>query len=96
MVFHPAWGYFARSYGLVQVPVEVHGKEPKPADLKQLIDTALQENIKVVFVSPQFSKRSAQVIAQSMGGQTVSINPLAEDWKENMLLVAEKFRQALK
>jgi zinc transport system substrate-binding protein len=94
MVFHPAWGYFARSYELVQVPIEVRGKEPGPADLKQLIDTALRENIKVVFVSPQFSERSAKVIAQSIEGQTVFIDPLAREWKDNMLIAAEKFRQA--
>jgi zinc transport system substrate-binding protein len=29
MVFHPAWGYFAESYGLEQAPVEAGGKEPK-------------------------------------------------------------------
>lgn len=95
MVFHPAWGYFARSYGLIQVPIEIQGKEPGPADLKQLIDTARHENIKVVFVSPQFSKGSAQVIAESIGGHIVSINPLSEEWKENMLTVADKFRQAV-
>ncbi len=95
MVFHPAWGYFARSYGLVQVPIEIQGKEPSSADMKQLINTARHENIKVVFVSPQFSKRSAQVIAESIGGETVSINPLAEEWQENMLTAAEKFKQAL-
>lgn len=95
MVFHPAWGYFARSYGLVQVPIEIQGKEPKPADLKHLIDMALLENIKVVFISPQFSERSARVIADSIGGQTISIDPLAEDWEKNMRTVAEKFRDAL-
>ncbi|WP_028574585.1 metal ABC transporter solute-binding protein, Zn/Mn family [Desulfonatronovibrio hydrogenovorans] len=95
MVFHPAWGYFARAYGLVQVAVEIQGKEPKAADLKHLIDIARQENIRVVFVSPQFSERSASTIAQSIGGETVSIDPLAEDWEKNMLAVAEKFRTAL-
>ncbi len=95
MVFHPAWGYFARAYGLVQVPVEVEGREPRSADLKELIDTAREENIKVVFVSPQFSKRSAETIADSIDGETVSIDPLAENWKENMLTVAEKFRKAM-
>lgn len=95
MVFHPAWGYFARAYGLIQVPVEVEGKEPKAADLKHLIDTALHENIKVVFVSPQFSQRSAQTIADSIDGLTLSINPLAENWKENMVTVANKFKAAL-
>jgi zinc transport system substrate-binding protein len=94
MVFHPAWGYFAKTYDLVQVPVEMEGKEPRAADLKHLIDTARDENIKVVFVSPQFSKRSAQVIAESIGGETVSIDPLAEDWEHNMRKIAEKFRHA--
>jgi len=37
-VYHPAWGYFARAYGLEQVPVEVEGKEPKPEQLKALIE----------------------------------------------------------
>ncbi len=95
MVFHPAWGYFARAYGLVQVPVEVEGREPRSADLKELIDTARDEGIKVVFVSPQFSKRSAETIADSIDGRTVSIDPLAENWKENMLTVAEEFRKAM-
>ena len=40
MVYHPAWGYFARAYGLEQIPVEIEGKEPKPADLARIIDNA--------------------------------------------------------
>ena len=30
MVFHPSWGYFADTYGLIQVPIEHEGKEPGP------------------------------------------------------------------
>lgn len=95
MVFHPAWGYFARAYGLTQIPVEIEGKEPKSADLKHLIDTARNENIKVVFVSPQFSQKSAQTIADSIEGETISINPLAENWQQNMMQVTNKFKEAL-
>ena len=50
MVFHPSWGYLAHDYGLVQVPVEIEGKEPKPAQLKELIELARKEGIKVIFV----------------------------------------------
>ncbi len=95
MVFHPAWGYFARNYGLVQVPIEVEGKEPKAGDLQELIDTAKKEDIKIVFVSPQFSKKSAQTIADAIDGETVAIDPLDRNWKQNMLEVADKFSQAL-
>jgi zinc transport system substrate-binding protein len=96
MVFHPAWGYFARTYGLEQVPIEIEGKEPKPAQLKELINDAREKNIKVIFVQPQFSAKSAQQVAREIGGQIVFADPLAENWMENLRQQAEKFRTALR
>ena len=96
MVFHPAWGYFAQAYGLEQVPVEIEGKEPKAAQLKELIEYAREKGIKVVFVQPQFSRKSAKVLAQEIGGEVVPVDPLAEDWMDNLREVAEKFKAALK
>ncbi|MEW5725545.1 MAG: zinc ABC transporter substrate-binding protein [Thermodesulfobacteriota bacterium] len=96
LVFHPAWGYLARDYGLVQIPVEIEGKEPKPAQLKSLIELARRERIKVVFVQPQVSARSAELIAREIGGQVLTADPLAEDWGRNLRERAEKFRAALK
>jgi len=52
MVYHPSWGYFARAYGLEQVPVELEGKEPKPEQLKTLIEQSRKQGIKVIFVQP--------------------------------------------
>ena len=95
MVFHPAWGYFARHYGLEQIPVELEGKEPRAQDLQHLIQRAKAEGIRVVFVSPQFSTRSAETIASAIGGRTIAINPLAENWMENMRAVADTFKQAM-
>ncbi|WP_092120121.1 metal ABC transporter solute-binding protein, Zn/Mn family [Desulfonatronum thiosulfatophilum] len=95
MVFHPAWGYFARHYGLEQIPVEVEGKDPRAQDLQNLIQRAKAEQIRVVFVSPQFSARSAETIATAIDGEIIAIDPLAEDWMANMRLVAEKFRKAM-
>jgi zinc transport system substrate-binding protein len=96
MVFHPSWGYFARAYGLKQVPIEVEGKEPKPAQLKELIEHARKDGIQVIFVQPQFSTRSAKVIAGEIGAQIVIADPLAEDWAENLRAVARKFKSTLK
>ena len=96
MVFHPAWGYFARAYGLEQVPIEIEGKDPKPAQLQELIEHARERDIRVVFVQPQFSTRSAELVAREIGGQVAFANPLAEDWMVNLRHVADKFRAALK
>jgi zinc transport system substrate-binding protein len=96
MVFHPSWGYFAQAYGLRQMPVEIEGKDPKPAQLKALIEHAKEEGIKVIFVQPQFSTKSAQLVAREIGGQVAVANPLAGDWLANLRDVAQKFKAALK
>ncbi len=96
MVFHPAWGYFADTYDLKQIPVEIEGKNPKPAQLKQVIEWAKQNDINVIFVQPQFSAKSAEVIARGIGGQVVLADPLAEEWAENLRKVAREIEAALR
>lgn len=94
MVFHPSWGYFAQDYGLEQIAVEVEGKEPKPAELARMVDRAKQLGIKTVFVQPQFSTSAAEAIAKSIEGQVVPLNPLAEDWHDNLIRAAEALERA--
>ncbi|MBU2497838.1 MAG: zinc ABC transporter substrate-binding protein [Proteobacteria bacterium] len=96
MVYHPSWGYFAKSYGLKQIPIEMEGKEPRPRQLEELIQRGRKEGVKVVFVQPQFSSKSANTIAQALKGQVMYADPLASNWAENLLEVAEKFREALR
>ncbi|MEN8808364.1 MAG: zinc ABC transporter substrate-binding protein [Desulfobacterales bacterium] len=96
MVFHPSWGYFARSYGLVQIPVEIEGKSPKPAQIMELIEHARENNIRIIFVQPQFSSKSAELIAREIGGEVALVDALAENWSENLREVAGKFEAALK
>jgi zinc transport system substrate-binding protein len=96
MVFHPAWGYFAHTYGLRQLTVEIEGKNPKPAQLRELIEHAQANQIKVIFVQPQFSVRSAELIAKEIGGQVVFVDPLAEDWAANLRQVAQQIQAQLR
>lgn len=96
LVFHPAWGYFAKAYGLKQVPIETEGKEPKPAQLQGLLRKAKEKGIRVVFLQPQVPSRSAEKAAKELGGQIITVDPLALDWAQNLKEVASKFREALK
>lgn len=89
MVFHPSWGYFAQTYGLVQMPIEVEGKEPKPAQLRHLIQEAKSLGIRVVFAQPQFSMRSAEVIAEAIGGRVIVADPLGPDPMQQLLRLAQ-------
>lgn len=88
-VFHPAWGYFADRYGLVQVALEQEGKEPTSSYLAELIDVAKEENAKVIFIQEQFSTNLAESFAQDTGGVVVSVDPLAEDYIDNLSTVGK-------
>lgn len=91
LVYHPAWAYLCRDYGLEQISIEKEGKEPTSQDLTRLVDQARQENITLVFVSPQHNQENAQVIADELGGELVVEDPLASNYLENMAQVAEAF-----
>ncbi len=96
MVFHPSWGYFAEDYGLEMYPIEVGGQEPSSAELTQLVRAAKQEGIRVVFAQPEFSTRSAEVIAEEIDGEVLLVSPLARDWAENLRQVSETFGEVLR
>jgi zinc transport system substrate-binding protein len=94
MVFHPTWGYFAHEYGLRQVAIEAEGKEPSAARLIQLIDEARREGVKVVFVQAGFPRKSAQVIAEAIGGRVVTADPQERDWLGNLRRVTRELSEA--
>ncbi len=95
LVFHPAWGYFARDYGLTQTSIEFEGKEPSPRRLAAIVSLAKAKGAKAIFVQPQMSQRAAGTIAKAVGAKLVLADPLAEDWAANLLRVARGFREAL-
>lgn len=94
-VFHPSFGYFADDYGLNQVAVEIEGKSPTPRQIEYLIEQAQAAGVKIIFVQPQFDSRSAAVIADSIQGTVISLDPLAYDLIENFEDMAVKIEKAL-
>lgn len=88
MVFHPSWGYFAKRYNLEQISVEVDGKSPKPAELVQLIKTAKDNDMKLIFAQPQFSQKEVSTIAKETGARVAIMDPLSDNWAENLMKAA--------
>ena len=95
LVFHPAFGYFAASYGLEQMAIEVEGKEPGPRELARIIGEARSHGIRVIFIEPQFAQGAARTIAREIGGEVVTLDPLARDWPTGMQAIAETLAAAL-
>lgn len=95
IVYHPSWGYFAKRYSLNQIAIEIEGKEPKPAELEELIEEAKEENVRVIFVAPQFSKNSAKSIAKATNAAVIEIDQLPENWLSEMKKTVEIFAENL-
>jgi len=90
LVFHPSWGYFADRYDLEQFSIEFEGKEPSPSQLAKIIDYLRKNDIKTIFVQKQFSTSSAKTIAREINGNVKTLNPLAENYFENLLYMAKE------
>lgn len=94
IVFHPAWGYFAKQYNLEQIAVQVGGQDPSASELADLVDIAREQGITVIFVQPSFNSASADALAQEIGGTVAAADPLAEDWLDNLNNVANAFAES--
>lgn len=90
LVFHPSWGYFANEFGLTQIPIQFEGKTPTSIQMEDIISFAQKNDIKTIFIQKQFNKKIAQSIAEQIGGKVLSIDPLAEDYYNNLINIADK------
>ncbi len=93
LVYHPAWAYFARDYGLEEIAIEEDGKRAGPKRIAEVVGEARARNITLVFASPHESTRGAEMIAEEIGGEVALVDPLAYRYLENMNTVAEAFRR---
>lgn len=89
VIYHPALSYFARNYGLIQYCIENDGKEPSPEQLKKLIETVKNMQVKTIFVQQEFDRKNAETIARETECKLVVINPLSYDWNEEMIRIAQ-------
>jgi zinc transport system substrate-binding protein len=92
MVFHPAWGYFAKEYNLIQIPIEIDGKNPKPRQITHLIKEARAEKITAILTAPEFSTKIATQIAKELKIKVIKITPLNPQWSKNLIKLAKTIK----
>ncbi len=88
LIYHPALGYFADEYQLTMIAVEEHGKEASIKQLGEIVDYAKQKGIKTVFYQAEHDKKQAEIVAGELGGKTSMIDPLSEEFPQNLLDIA--------
>lgn len=95
LVFHPCWGYFAHTYGLKQLPIELEGKAPEPAQLAVLVQKGRQMNARAIFAQLPFSTKIARQLAHAMDARLLFVDPLAENWTQNLQQVAQQLKDVI-
>jgi len=95
VVFHPAYGYFARRYGLNQMAVEVDGKAPSARRLASVVNELGGQPVRALFVQPQFSRSAAERVANALDCELVELDPVAGDYLANLETMADRIAGAL-
>ncbi len=81
---HEAFGYFAKEYGITQVPIRGISpeQEPSPAKLAEIVRLCKENEIKYVFVEKFVNPKFSRVIADEIKGDVLTLNAahgLSED-----------------
>lgn len=108
VVTHFSFAYLAQRYQLEQVGISglsPHA-EPSPAQMREIVDIAREYDIRHVFQEPLVSSRLAAVLADEIGAEILSLNPLeglseqqvsaGEDYLSVMYYNLEQLKIALK
>jgi zinc transport system substrate-binding protein len=96
LVYHPAFGYFAKRYGLRQEAIELGGKSPTAKHLHTVIALAKKKKVRIVFVQPEFNRKAAKLIADAINGSVIKLNPLAYNLIDNYMMFASEIQSAMK
>lgn len=103
IVFHGAYGYFLKEYGLDAYQKTViepfPGKEPTASYFSSLIDLIDEEGVSVIFTEPQFNPRVVQNIQEETGAKSFEIDPIGlelskEAYIKNINAITDAFVKA--
>ena len=95
LVGHASWGHYAAAYGLKQLAVEKGNGYVGPGALSEIIRMARREKIQTLFVQDQINPSISQSLADEIGADLISLDPLAEDYINNLKDVTFKISQAI-
>jgi zinc transport system substrate-binding protein len=95
LVMHPAFGWFAQRYGLIQTAVEQGGLSPSPRHLAEVLERARARGVRTLFLQPQTSPDQARTVAREAGFAVGLLDPLARDYAANLRSMAAAMLAAL-
>lgn len=97
---HDAFGYLARRYNLVQIPIAGISTEtePTPKYIARLIDLIKSKKVKTIFAETMVNPKIAEMIARDTGATIDVLNPLEglSETKQDYFIAMEQNLNKLK
>lgn len=92
VVSHEAYGYLCRDYGFKQVGIEGINAEGEPSlqQIDNIIKTAKQHDVKVIFYEDTISPKVAELIANEVGAELLLLSPI-EALSEEQIAKGENY-----
>lgn len=95
MIYHPNFAYIARDYNLEEIPVEFEGKEPSPSRLREMIDHARLDSVKIIFLQREYDPKNANEIAKEIGAEVKIVDPLSGEWLTSTTYILDEIYNTL-
>jgi len=84
LIYHAAYNYFAKDFGLTMIAIEIEGKQATAEELQGVIDLARENNITTVFYQAEFDDSQAETVAEEIGGTAAIASPLSPDYIQGL------------
>ncbi len=85
VIYHPTFHYMAEHYGLEEIAVENHGKEPSVKHMQSVVTQARRAGVSKVFYQREFPRTMVETVAAELGVEPIEVDILSED-VEGMIL----------
>lgn len=90
---HPSLSYFARDYGLVQLPLEMEGKEATPMQLMQRIEEIRRQNPQVIVIDAKHATERDREMADELRLLPMVVTLDDDDWLSGLKRIAFRLNE---
>ncbi len=90
---HPSLSYFARDYGLTQIPLQEDGKEASPLQLRKRMEEMKESGTKVFIIEKEHANPSDKETAQQLGLKTIEVSLNSSSWLRDLMEITNEINR---
>lgn len=93
VIYHPTFQYLADRYGLTEIAIENHGKEPSVDHLRKVVDRARELGARKVFYQREFPRSVVATVASELGVEAEQVDILSADVEGMIVNFVDKLQK---